>query len=92
MTHYVNLATLSRRELENLLLTEHAALSRILEAVRNYTEAQWKVRREVEQIVQETVDRRPFVVAYTRGAETDLERRQANRNAAQWNRWMEVEA
>ena len=67
MTRYVDLAGLSRRELENLLLTEHGALARILAAVRSCTEPQWKVRREVERIIEEAVDRRPFVVAY-RGA------------------------
>ena len=92
MTGVVALATLSRRELENLLLTEHGALSRVLEAVRTYTEHQWKVRREVERIVQEAVDRRPFAVAYTRGLETEIERRRSDHNAAQWARWMEVPA
>jgi hypothetical protein len=92
MTRFVDLSALSRRELENLLLTEHAALSRVLEAVRSHTEAQWKVRREVERIVQEAVDRRPFVVAYTRGIETEVERRRSDHNAAQWARWMEASA
>ncbi len=92
MTRVVHLAALSRREIENLLLTEHGALSRVLEAVRTHTEPQWKVRREVERIVQEAVDRRPFVVAYTRGLETEIERRRSDHNAAQWARWMEVPA
>jgi len=90
MTHYVSLAALNRQELENLLLTEHAALSAVLEAVRSHTETRWKVRREVERIIQEAVDRRPFVVAYTRGAEADLERHRVNRNMALWSRWMEA--
>ena len=92
MTRYVDLAALSRRELENLLLTEHGALSRILAAVRDWTEPQWKVRREVERIVEEAVDRRPFVVAYTRGSEADLGRIRASRNAVRWVRWSEIGA
>ena len=92
MTRYVDLAALSRRELENLLLTEHGALSRILAAVRDWTEPQWKVRREVVRIIEDAVDRRPFVVAYTRGAETELGRLRASRNAIRWSRWSEVDA
>ena len=92
MTRYVVLAALSRRELENLLLTEHGALARVLAAVRSSTEPQWKVRREVERIIEEAVDRRPFVVAYTRGAEADVDRLRASRNAVRWTRWSEVDA
>ena len=91
MTRCVDLAALSRRELENLLLTEHGALARVLEAVRSCTEPRWKVRREVERIIEEAVDRRPFVVAYTRSSEVELGRVRANRNAAQWDRWTEAE-
>ena len=92
MTRYVVLAALSRRELENLLLTEHGALARVLAAVRSSTEPQWKVRREVERIIEEAVDRRPFVVAYTRGAEADVDRLRASRNAVRWTRWSEADA
>ena len=92
MTHYLDLAALNRRELENLLLTEHRALTRILAAVRGSTEPQWIVRRDVERIVEEAVDRRPFVVAYTRGTEADLGRIRASRNAVRWTRWSEVDA
>ena len=92
MTRYVDLALLSRRELENLLLTEHGALSRVLAAVRSCTGPQWKVRREVERIIEEAVDRRPFVVAYTRGSEANLGRIRASRNAVRWSRWSEVDA
>ena len=92
MTRYVDLAALSRRELENLLLTEHGALTRVLAAVRNSTEPQWRVRREVERIIDEAIDRRPFVVAYTRGTEADLGRIRACRNAVRWTRWSEVDA
>ena len=81
MTRYVNLASLSRRELENLLLTEHGALTRLLDAVRNWTEPKWKVRREVESVVEGALDRRPFTVAYARGLEQDLGRIRACRNA-----------
>jgi hypothetical protein len=92
VTRYVDLAALSRRELENLLLTEHGALARILAAVRGCTEPQWKVRREVERMVEEAVDRRPFVVAYERGVAADLGRIQACRNALRWTCWSEVDA
>jgi len=92
MTRHVELYALTRRELENLLLTEHGALSRVLEAVRANTRPEWKVRREVEQIVGEAVDRRPFVVAYTRGLTADLRRISASRNAIRWARWTEADA
>ncbi len=91
MTRYVDLAVLSRRELENLLLTEHGALVRILEAIRTCTEPRWRVRREVERIVEEAVDRRPFVVAYARGIDDDRGRFRVHRNAARWDRWGEIE-
>ena len=92
MTRQVPLATLTRRELENLLLTEHGALTRILEAVRENTRPDWKVRREVERVIGEAVDRRPFVVAYARGAEAELGRVRATRNAGRWARWSEADA
>ena len=92
MTRHVLLAALSRRELENLLLTEHSALTRVLEAVRDNTRPEWKVRREVERIIDQAVDRRPFVVAYTRGAEMELGRLRASQNAVRWSRWSEVDA
>jgi hypothetical protein len=92
MTRYVELAALRRRELENLLLTEHGALARILEVVRTCTEPQWKVRREAERIVEEAVDRRPFRVAYARGVEADHARIRAERYAVRWGRWGETEA
>ena len=44
MTRRVNPSSLTRRELENLLLTEHGALTRVLDAVRTATEPTWKVR------------------------------------------------
>jgi hypothetical protein len=92
MTRHVELAALTRRELENLLLTEHGALSRVLEAVRENTRPEWKVRREVERIIEDAVDRRPFVVAYTRGLTADFRRVSASRNAIRWARWSEVDA
>jgi trehalose-6-phosphatase len=92
VTRYVDLAALSRRELENLLLTEHGALARILTAVRSCTEPEWKVRREVERIIEEAVDRRPFGVAYERGAAADLVHVRACRNSVRWTRWSEVDA
>jgi hypothetical protein len=85
----VNLSSLTRRELENLLLAEHGALTRVLVAVRSATEPTWKVRREVERIIGEAVDRRPFVVAYARAAESDGARVRTARNADRWNRWRE---
>ena len=92
MTRYVNLTSLSRRELENLLLTEHGALARILDAVRSWTGPQWKVRREVERNVEEALDRRPFAVAYARGLEEDLGRIRACRFVVRWTEWSGVEA
>ena len=92
MTRHVLHAALTRRELENLLLTEHGALTRVLEAVRDNTRPEWKVRREVERIIDQAVDRRPFVVAYTRGAETEIGHLRASRNAVRWSRWSEVDA
>ena len=87
MTRMVNLSSLTRRELENLLLTEHGALTRVLEAVRSATEPTWKVRREVERIIGEAVDRRPFVVAYARSSESDRARVRTALNAARWDHW-----
>jgi hypothetical protein len=92
MTRHVELAALTRRELENLLLTEHGALSRVLEVVRENTRPEWKVRREVERIIEDAVDRRPFVVAYTRGTQVDLGRIRARRNAVRWTRWSGADA
>jgi len=92
VTHFVDLALLSRRELENLLLTEHGALARVLTAIRSATELQWNVRREVERIIEEAVDRRPFVFAYTRATEADLGRNRASRNAVRWSRWSGADA
>jgi hypothetical protein len=90
MPAYLNLSDLSRRELENLLLTVQGAYLRTLEAVRTHTEPSWKIRREVERIAQETVDRRPFVRAFVRFTETRLERSRGAANAAWWDRWQEV--
>jgi hypothetical protein len=92
VTRHVALVSLSRRELENLLLTEHGALTRILEAVRENTRPDWKVRREVERIVEEAVNRRPFRVAYERAARTELDRARVAKHAAQWTEWRESEA
>ena len=50
MTAYLNLRDLSRRELENLLLTTQGACLRTLEAVRRHADPTWRVRREVERI------------------------------------------
>ena len=90
MPAYLNLSDLSRRDLENLLLTVHGAYLRTLETVRTLTEPSWKVRREVERIAEETVDRRPFARAFVRFTETRLERARGAANAAWWDRWQEV--
>ena len=90
MPAYLNLSDLSRRELENLLLTVQGAYLRTLEAVRTHAESSWRVRREVERIAQETVDRRPFARAFIRFMETRLERARGAANAARWDRWQEV--
>ena len=90
MPAYLNLSVLSRRELENLPLTVQSAYLRTLEAVRTHAEPNWKVRREIERIAQETVDRRPFVRAFVRFTETRLERARGAANAASWDRWQEV--
>ncbi len=84
MTRVLDLSSLSRRELENLILTEHGALSRVLRAIRESTTEDWKVRRAVERIVEEAVDRRPFVVAYIRSGESKAAELAAQRNASYW--------
>jgi hypothetical protein len=84
---YLNLSALSRRELENLILTTHGALRRVLEAVREHTEETWAVRREVERIVAEHVDQRPFRVAFRRAVATDSDRREALQNEERWRRY-----
>ena len=91
MTRMVLLSSLTRRELENLLLTEHGALTRVLDTIRTATEPTWKVRREVERIIGEAVDRRPFVVAYTRATESDRARVRTARNAVRWDHWRKGE-
>jgi hypothetical protein len=90
MPAYLNLSDLSRRELENLLLTVQGAYLRTLDTVRTLSEPSWKVRREVERIAQETADRRPFVRAFVRSTENRLERVREAANAAWWDRWQEV--
>ena len=92
MPTYLNLSDLSRRELENLLLTVHSAYLLTLSAVREQTDPAWKVRREVERIAQETTDRRPFVRAFVRFEETRRDRGRTTANAARWNLWQEVGA
>ncbi|HEV2166102.1 MAG TPA: hypothetical protein VGS23_03870 [Thermoplasmata archaeon] len=91
MSRVVDLSLLSRRELENLALTEHGLLARILKAIRDGTEEGWRLRREIEDIVDRAMDRRPLVAAYVRSSEAQIERARAERNAAQWERWLEVE-
>lgn len=83
----VDLSLLTRRQLEDLLLTEHQALRRILAIVRGGNASSWRIRRDVDQVVDQARDRRPFTVAYLRTAERDLETSRATRNAAVWQRW-----
>ena len=87
MPAYLNLSDLSRRELENLLLTIQGAYLRTLQAVRTHAETGWKVRREVERIAEETVDRRPFAQAFVRVTESRLERARVAANAVRWECW-----
>ncbi|MGA3023091.1 MAG: hypothetical protein ABSE66_09920 [Thermoplasmata archaeon] len=87
MTQTLRLADLSRRELENLILTEHGALKRVLEAVREHTEPGWTVRRKVEEIIEEARDRRPFKIAIERAEATDRSKEAADRNGERWSRW-----
>ncbi|HEV2449658.1 MAG TPA: hypothetical protein VGU43_04515 [Thermoplasmata archaeon] len=87
MSAEVDLESLTRRELENLMLTEHGALTRILEAVRMYSEPGWKVRREVERIVKEAADRRPFAVAFQRSADATLSELRSDSNERRWRQW-----
>ena len=90
MPTYVDLNDLSRRELEDVLLTFHGAYLETLRAVRQLTEPGWKVRREVERIAQETANRRPFARAFVRSVETRQDRVQAAVNAARWDNWQAV--
>lgn len=87
MAGTVRLADLTARERDNLLLTTVGALQRVLAAVRENTEPGWRVRREVERIVDEAQDRRPFTVAFERGIEIAHDERRVERNAERWDRW-----
>ncbi len=91
MPAYLNLSDLSRRELENLLLTVQGAYLRALQAVRTHAEPGWKVRREVERIAEETVERRPFAQAFVRLTETRVERARVAANAVRWESWQEMD-
>ena len=90
MTAYLDLRDLSRRELENLLLTVQGAYLRTLQAVRTHAEPGWKVRREVERIAEETADRRSFAQAFVRLTETRRERARVAANSGRWESWQEV--
>lgn len=81
MTRMVNLSSLTRRELKNMLLTEHGAPTRILDTLRTETEPTGKIRREVERIIEEVVDRRPFAVDHVRAAGPDDTRIRSSRSA-----------
>lgn len=87
MLTYLNLSDLSRRELENLLLTVHSAYLRTLQVVRTHAEPGWKVRREVEQIAVETAARRTLTLALVRSVAGRQARTRGEVNAARWQRW-----
>lgn len=87
MSATLDVTLLSRRELENLLLTSHGALQRILRVVRETTGTGWKVRREVEKIAEETTDRRPFTIALVRLTESRGSEIRAERNERVWEQW-----
>jgi len=81
----LRLADLTRRQLEDLILTEHGLLRRVLEAVREHTKDDWKVRREVERIVNKAQDRRPLRVAVMRAGDGAKERRDRDVADAYWD-------
>jgi len=87
VTTILKLADLNRRELENLLLTEHGLLRRILDVIREGTKPEWKVRRDIEQLLEDAYDKRPFRVALVRGMVTSRERDRAYRNEESWRGW-----
>lgn len=91
MPAYLNLSEPSRRDLENLLLTVQGAYLRTLQAVRTHAEPGWKVRREVERIAEETVERRPFAQAFVRLTETRVERARVAAIAVRWESWQEMD-
>lgn len=88
MTRTLDLSLLTRKQLEDLLLTEHGALTKVLQAVREKCRPDWSVSRAVEKVVAEATDARPFLVAYTRSIGSVVEERDlanaARRNDAQW--------
>ena len=85
MPTYLNLSDLSRRELEDMLLTVHSAYTRSLKAVRECCAPGWKVRQSVEAIASEVRDRRVFTRAFARLGETRNADRERARNAAFWD-------
>ncbi|HEV2231664.1 MAG TPA: hypothetical protein VGV64_07790 [Thermoplasmata archaeon] len=86
----IDLALLSPRELQNLVLTEHGALGRVLAIVRQDLPEWHRVRRQIEELVETATDRRPFVAAYIRSADAQLDRERSERNLHQWSRWREA--
>ncbi len=87
MSNRVALDALSEPQKDALLLTTFSLLHRLLDAVRENTEPGWKVRREVEKLVEEAADRRPFRLALERSYGRTLEANRAARNAARWGGW-----
>lgn len=85
MTAYLNLSDLSRRELEDMLLTVHSAYMQTLVSIRSNAPPGWKVRREVEAVAEEVRDRRVFTRAFARFGETRDAALERGRNDRLWS-------
>jgi hypothetical protein len=83
----VPLNALTEPQKDALLLTTFSLLHRLLAAVREHTEPGWKVRREVEKLVEEAADQRPFRLALERSYSRTFEESRTARNAARWGDW-----
>ncbi len=88
----IDLSLCSRDELVHMLRAEHEALGQVLKIVRERVPEHFRVRKDIEELVEKATDQRPFLATYVRSAEADLERERANRNARTWNRWQEAPA
>jgi hypothetical protein len=83
----LRLSDLNRRQLEDLTLTTHGLLTRIIKLVRENTKPEWRLRRELEELIDETYDKRPLRESFVRGA---LDQRDADRayiNEERWREW-----
>ncbi|MHB8351137.1 MAG: hypothetical protein ACYDFT_00335 [Thermoplasmata archaeon] len=93
MSRIVDLSLLTERQKEDMLLTWHSALSRIMGLIRDRLPMENRLRREIEEVVESAVDRRPFVAALARSNGEQLARDRARRYADRWVEWQEeVEA